>query len=115
MSTVGTMPLIRGPHCAACPTTGCVRQGNARSGRTRRSSKRLNNRAANSHRPTRQRERALRRFTPADHAQRFLATFGAIREHLCPRRHRLKVAVYRQERAQRFLVWNEVTGVAMAA
>ncbi len=80
-----------------------------------RKHKRLNNRAENSHQPTRQRERALRRFKSAGHAQRFLATFGPIREHFCPRRHRLKAAVYRQERAQRFLVWNEVTGVAMAA
>ncbi len=37
--------------------------------------KRLNNRAENSHQPTRQRERTLRRFTSAGHAQRFLSTF----------------------------------------
>jgi putative transposase len=38
--------------------------------------RRLNNRAENSHQPTRQRERMMRRFTSAGHAQRFLAAFG---------------------------------------
>lgn len=33
----------------------------------------LNNRAENSHQPTRQRERRMQRFKSAGHAQRFLA------------------------------------------
>jgi putative transposase len=37
--------------------------------------KRLNNRAENSHLPTRKRERVLQRFKSAEHAQRFLGTF----------------------------------------
>ncbi len=37
--------------------------------------KRLNNRAENSHQPTRQRERTMRRFKSAGQAQRFLAAF----------------------------------------
>ncbi len=49
--------------------------------------RRLNNRAENSHQPTRQRERTMRRFKSAGHAQRFLSTFGPIREHFCPRHH----------------------------
>ncbi len=87
--------------------------------------KRLNNRAENSYQPTRQRERGypegvLRRFKSAGHAQRFLSAFTpagvpAIRDHFCPRRHRLKADTYRQERAQRFLIWNEITGVQLAA
>ena len=80
-----------------------------------RKHKRLNNRAENSHQPTRQRERIMRRFKSAGHAQRFLAAFGPIREHFCPRRHRLTAEAYRQERAQRFRVWNEVTEVQLAA
>jgi putative transposase len=36
-----------------------------------RRSKYLNNRAENSHLPTRQRERAMKRFTSPGHAQRF--------------------------------------------
>ena len=71
--------------------------------------KRLNNRAENSHQPTRQRERTMRRFKSAGHAQRFLSAFGPIREHFCPRRHRLRVEAYRRERARRFQVWHEAT------
>ena len=75
----------------------------------------LNNRAENAHQPTRKRERVLQRFKSAGHAQRFLAAFGPIREHFCFRRHRLKAQEYCAQRAQRFLVWNEVTGVQAAA
>ena len=39
--------------------------------------KRLNNRAENSHRPVRKRERAMQRFKSAEQAQRFLETFSA--------------------------------------
>ena len=38
--------------------------------------RRLNNRAENSHQPTRQRERTMRRFKSAGHAQRFLSAFA---------------------------------------
>jgi putative transposase len=54
--------------------------------------KRLNNRAENSHRPTRRRERALQRFKSPAQAQHFLACFEPIRGHFCPRRHRLPAA-----------------------
>ena len=67
-----------------------------------RKHKRLNNRAENSHQPTRQRERTMRCFKSAGHAQRFLSAFGPIREHFCPRRHRLRADEYRRERARRF-------------
>jgi putative transposase len=49
-----------------------------------RQHKRLNNRAENSHQPTRQREQMMRRFKSAGHAQRFLAAHGRIREHFYP-------------------------------
>jgi putative transposase len=80
-----------------------------------RQHKRLNNRAENSHQPTRQRERTMRRFKSPGHAQRFLSACGPIREHFCPRRHRLRAEEYRRERARRFQVWNEVVGLQMAA
>jgi putative transposase len=41
----------------------------------------LNNRAENSHQPTRQRERAMRRFKSPEQAQRFLGPFGAMGDH----------------------------------
>ena len=80
-----------------------------------RHSRYLNNRAENSNKPTRKRERVMQRFKSAGRAQRFLSAFGPIREHFCPRRHRLKAREHRAQRAQRFQVWNEVTGVAAAA
>ena len=80
-----------------------------------RQSRYLNNQAENSHQPTRKRERVLQRFKSAGHAQRFLSAFGPIRQHFCPRRHRLKAREYRAERELRFQAWNEVTGVTAAA
>src|SRR5215216_3936196 len=80
-----------------------------------RQHKRLTNRAENSHQPTRQRERTMRRFKSAGHAQRFLAAHGSIREHFCPRRHRLGAKRYRAVLQERFAVWNTITGVQMAA
>ncbi len=77
--------------------------------------KRLNNRAENSHQPTRQRERTMRCFKSPGHAQRFLSAFGPIREHFCPRRHRLRAEEYRRERAHRFRVWNEVISLQTTA
>jgi putative transposase len=75
----------------------------------------LNNRAENSHQPTRQRERRMGRFKSPGHAQRFLAAYGLIASHFRPRRHRLSSPVYRKEMRQRFLTWREITGLPMAA
>jgi putative transposase len=80
-----------------------------------RRSKYLNNRAENSHQPTRQRERAMKRFTSPGHAQRFLSAFSGISPHFRPRRHRFTAQRYRREMAIRFTTWNEVTGLATAA
>ncbi len=80
-----------------------------------RQHKGLNNRAENSHQPTRQRERIMRRFKSSGHAQRFLAAFGPIYQHARPLRRGLTAEAYRQTRQQRFAIWNEVTGLAMAA
>ena len=80
-----------------------------------RRSKYLNNRAENSHQPTRHRERAMKRFTSPGHAQRFLSAFSGISPHFRPRRHRLRAQEYRCEMATRFTTWNEVTGTATAA
>ena len=79
-----------------------------------RQSRYLNNRAENSHLPTRKREQVMQRFKSSGHAQRFLSAFGPIREHFCPRRHRLRAEEYRRERAHRFEVWNEVVGLQIA-
>jgi putative transposase len=80
-----------------------------------RRSKYLNNRAENSHQPTRQRGRAMKRFTSARHAQRFLSAFTGISPHFRPGRHRLSAEEYRREMTDRFTTWTEVTGTATAA
>ena len=79
-----------------------------------RQHKRAGNRAENSHQPTRQRERTMRRFKSGGHAQRFLAAHGPIREHFCPRRHHLGAKRYRAVLRERFAVWHTITGVQMA-
>jgi putative transposase len=68
----------------------------------------LNNRAENSHQPTRQRERRMQRLKSPGHAQRFLAAYGPIASHCRPRRHRLSAPVYRQEISHRFQYSSEV-------
>jgi putative transposase len=75
----------------------------------------LNNRAENSHQPTRQRERRMQRFKSPGQAQRFLAAYGPIAQHFRPRRHRLSTPTYRSEMRKRFQGWREVTSLALAA
>ena len=75
----------------------------------------LNNRAENSHRPTRRRERVLQRFKSPEHAQQFLAPFGPISDHFRPRRHLLPAPQYHQLLQARFATWREVTGLPAAA
>jgi putative transposase len=75
----------------------------------------LNNRAENSHQPTRQRERRMQRFKSPGHAQRFLAAYGPIAQHFRPRRHRLSAPEYRQEMSTRFDTWREITSLPTAA
>jgi putative transposase len=79
-----------------------------------RQHKRAGNRAENSDQPTRQRERPMRRFKSAGHAQRFLAAQGPRRDHFCPRRDRLAAQHYREAMQERFVVWNTITGIALA-
>ena len=80
-----------------------------------RRSRYLNNRAENSHQPTRQRERAMKRFKSLRHAQRFLSAFSAISAHFRPRRHLLSATEWRTEIADRFAVWRQVTAADAAA
>jgi putative transposase len=70
-----------------------------------------NNRVENSHQPTRLRERVLRRFKSAGHAQRFLSAFGIIGSHFRVGRHHYRAHNYREVRNSRFAVWQEVVGL----
>ena len=80
-----------------------------------RQHKGLNNRAENSHQPTRVRERRMRRFKSAGQAQRFLSAFEPIRGHFHPKQHELTAKRYREQLRQRFEDWREVAGLKSAA
>jgi putative transposase len=89
------------PYCAAhhevMPSAG------------HRSHKDLNNRAENSHQPTRQREHAMKGFHGTGAAQSFLSAFSGISPHLRPPRHLMTT---------RFTIWEHITehiGVPTAA
>ncbi|MBK1660801.1 IS6 family transposase [Paracraurococcus ruber] len=75
----------------------------------------LNNRAENSHRPTRRRERQMQRFKSPKQAQRFLSSHAMIYGHFRPRRHLMTAGQYRRGRAEAFQAWREETSVQMAA
>ncbi len=80
-----------------------------------RKHKGLNNRAENSHQPTRRRERQMKRFKSAGQAQRFLSAADGINNLFHLRRHRVPATQYRAARTQAFQVWSETTGVAAGA
>ncbi|MCX4869706.1 IS6 family transposase [Streptomyces sp. NBC_00825] len=69
-----------------------------------RSHKGLNNRAENSHQPTRQRERAMKGFRSIGGAQRFLSAFTGISTHFRPDRHHMTAGRHRLKAAQRLAV-----------
>src|SRR5215217_955911 len=75
----------------------------------------LNNRAENSHQPTRRRERQMKHFKSARQAQRFLSAHDQINNLFHLRRDHLPAAQYRAARTQAFQTWAEVTGVAARA
>jgi len=70
-----------------------------------------NNRAEVSHQPTRERERQMRRFKSAAHAQRFLSVHGPIQNLCRGGRHLLRAVHHRLLRTRAFGVWREVTCV----
>jgi putative transposase len=95
----------------------------------------LNNRAENSHQPTRRRQRPRKRFNSARQAQRFLSARDPINNlfrlprlsrKLCLRcqrqaklcfaeSHRLPATDYRAERARAVEAWHDVCGIKQAA
>jgi transposase-like protein len=77
--------------------------------------KSLNNRAENSHQPTRRRERIMKRFRSPRQVQRFLSTHDQIANVFSRRPSQDTAARFHSARSQAFTIWAEVTGVAMAA
>src|SRR4051812_11902244 len=79
-----------------------------------RQSRYLNNRAENSHRPTRRRERQMQRFKSPDQAQHFLSTHAMIYGHFRPRRHLMAAMDYRRAQTKTFRIWRQETCVHQA-
>jgi putative transposase len=74
-----------------------------------RSSRYLNNRAENSHRPIRRRERQMQRFKSAGQAQRFLSAHSMIHGHVCARRHLMTAGEHRCAWTKAFRIWRQET------
>ena len=71
-----------------------------------RRSKYLNNRAENSHQPTRRRERRMQRFKSPQQAQLFLSVFDIIYHYFHPNKHKLQAEVYRTQLDLRYDSWD---------
>src|SRR3954447_16161999 len=78
-----------------------------------RQHKGLNNRAENSHQPTRRRERIMKRFKSPGQAQRFLSVDDQV-ANLFRRPANITAAAHRTSRAQAFQVWVKATGLAVS-
>jgi len=76
-----------------------------------RHQKGLNNRAENSHQPTRRRERQMKQFKSARQAQRFLSAHDQINNLFHLRRDHVTAAEHRARRSQTFQVWAEISSM----
>ena len=71
-----------------------------------------NNRAENSHQPTRRRERKMQGFKSAGSAQRFLSVHAATYNTFNVQRHLISAKTHRAFRASAMQTWREVTAAA---
>ena len=76
-----------------------------------RQHKGLNNRAENSHQPTRRRERQMKQFKSAGQAQRFLSAHDQINNLFHLRRDHVTAAEHRASRIEKFQIWAEICSV----
>jgi putative transposase len=76
-----------------------------------RQHKGLNNRAENSHQPTRRRERQMKQFKSAGQAQRFLSADDQINNLFYLRRGHVTAAEHGASRSQSFHLWAEICGI----
>jgi putative transposase len=74
---------------------------------------RVNNRAENSHQPTRRRERQMQGFRDPRRTQAFLSRFGPIRQHFALPRHQMNAACHREQLRARLLAWYDWAGVQL--
>jgi putative transposase len=73
----------------------------------------LNNRAENSHQPTRVREKVMRRFKSARHLQRFTSVHDQVANLFMHCRYNANAQEKRQARTHAFEAWEAVTGNPM--
>jgi putative transposase len=75
---------------------------------------RVNNRAENSHQPTRRRERQMCGFRDARRTHAFLSCFGPIRQHFALPRPQMNAACHSDVLKERFATWHGWTATAAA-
>jgi len=80
-----------------------------------RQHKGLNNRAENSHQPTRRRERIMKRFKSARHLQRFVSIHDPIANLFHFPRNAHNATDYRTLRSAAMAAWHEISCVMLAA
>jgi putative transposase len=80
-----------------------------------RQHKGLNNRAENSHLPTRRRERIMKRFKSPRQVQKFLSIHDQVANLFHFPRNKLSAIDYRAARAQAFSAWTEIAATQIAA
>lgn len=73
-----------------------------------RRSKYLNNRAENSHQPTRRRERRMQRFKSPYQAQLFLFIVDVLYHYFHPKKHAIQTDDYRHQLDLRFNIWSQL-------
>jgi putative transposase len=71
-----------------------------------------NNRAENSHQPTRRRERRMQGFKSAGSAQRFLSVHSAVHNTFNVQRHLTSARTHRAFRTSAMQTWQEVVAAA---
>ena len=71
-----------------------------------------NNRAENSHQPTRRRERKMQGFESRGSAQKFLATHAAVYNTFYVQRHLVSATTHRTFRASAMDAWREAVAAA---
>lgn len=79
-----------------------------------KASARVNNRAENSHQPTRRRERQMQGFRDPRRTQAFLSRFGPIRQHFALHRHRMKATGHRKQLKAGLSAWYDWAGTRSA-
>lgn len=68
----------------------------------------MNNRAENSHQPTREQEKQMRKLKSPEQAQRFLAVHGQIRNFFGAHRYKMEANDQRKHLISSWNLWQEI-------